>query len=91
MFWKSKWSLASSLGQSTFTFDQRSSWSFPVPVKETGLEMAPRNHKPSHLRFLSTDGPLVPITASAEVFLLGPHNLLESAHVRSAEAKIDYF
>lgn len=53
--------------------------------------MASRNHKPSHLRFLSTDGPLVPITASAEVFLLRSHNLLESAHVRSAEVKVDYF
>lgn len=73
------------LGQWPFTFDHWSSWNFPVSVKETGFVIASRNHKTSHLRFLSTDGPLVPITASAEVFLLCPHDLLESAHIWSAE------
>lgn len=36
-----------------------------------------------HLRFLSTDGPLVPITTSAEVLLLGSHDLLERADIGS--------
>lgn len=38
-----------------------------------------------HLRFLSTDGPLVPIATSAEVLLLGPHDLLQRAHIGSDE------
>lgn len=43
--------------------------------------------KQSHLRFLSTDGPLVPITASAEVLLLGPQDLLESADIRAGKVE----
>ena len=38
-----------------------------------------------HLRFLSTDGASVPITTSAEVLLLGPHDLLERADIGSDE------
>lgn len=36
-----------------------------------------------HSRFLSTDGPSVPVTASAKVFLLGSHDLLEGADIGS--------
>lgn len=35
-----------------------------------------------HLRFLPTDGSLVPITASTKVLLLGSQHMLECAHVR---------
>lgn len=37
----------------------------------------------SHLRFLSTDGSLVPVTASTEVLLLGSRHFLECAHIRA--------
>lgn len=36
-----------------------------------------------HSRFLSTDGPSVPVTASAKVFLLGSHDLLEGTDIGS--------
>lgn len=35
----------------------------------------------AHLRLLATDGSLVPVSASAEILLLGPHDLLESAYI----------
>lgn len=37
-------------------------------------------------RFLSTDGPLVPITACTEVLLLGPHDLLKRTDVGSGDS-----
>lgn len=40
-----------------------------------------------HLRFLSTDGSLVPITASTEVLLLGSQHMLERAHVRAVRKR----
>lgn len=34
-----------------------------------------------YLRFLSTDGSLVPVSAGAEVFLFGSHNLLKGTDI----------
>lgn len=51
---------------------------------QTGETISPGNLR-QHLRFLSTDGPLIPITTSAKVLLVGPHDLLERADIGSGE------
>lgn len=38
-------------------------------------------------RFLSTDGPLVPITACTEVLLLGPHDLLKRTDIGAGDSR----
>lgn len=44
-------------------------------------------HLKQHSRFLSTDSPLVPVTASTKVLLLRPHDLLECTHIGSDEKR----
>lgn len=52
-------------------------------LKEHAVEQLDLVHLKQHSRFLSADGPLVPVTTSTKVLLLGPHDLLECTHIGS--------